>query len=138
MKTIKLKIYAILSVVILALIAGCSSIENNNGIKYVEGYYIVNMPYGFDKVYSAALESIKAGETYTTTGGPYDLKINDNTGVKAILEGVNDNDPRDTIRVEIVKLSDKLTKVAIKYGKDGNSIRSSAEVQIIEGNIKYG
>ncbi|WP_231138740.1 DUF3568 domain-containing protein [Francisella orientalis] len=42
------------------------------------------------------------------------------------------------MRVEIVKLSDKLTKVAIKYGKDGNSIRSSAEVQIIEGNIKYG
>ncbi|WP_252988833.1 DUF3568 family protein [Francisella noatunensis] len=52
MKTIKLKIYAILSVVILALIAGCLSIENSNGIKYVEGYYIIEMPYGFDKVYN--------------------------------------------------------------------------------------
>ncbi|MEY8766985.1 DUF3568 family protein [Francisella philomiragia] len=138
MKTVKLRIYAIISVVILALIAGCSSIENNNGIKYVEGYYIIEMPYSFDKVYGAALESIKTGETYTTNGTPYDLKINSNASGKAILEGVNDNDPKDTIRVEIVKLSDKLTKVAIKYGKDGNSIRSSAEVQIIEGNIKYG
>ncbi|AJI55770.1 hypothetical protein LA56_873 [Francisella philomiragia] len=138
MKTIKLKIYAILSVVTLALIAGCSSIENSNGIKYVEGYYIIEMPYSFDKVYSAALESIKTGETYTINGVPYDLKINSNANGKAILEGVNDNDLKDTIRIEIVKLSDKLTKVAIKYGKDGNSIRSSAEVQIIEGNIKYG
>ncbi|AJI53059.1 MULTISPECIES: DUF3568 family protein [Francisella] len=138
MKTIKLKIYAILSVVILALIAGCSSIENSNGIKYVEGYYIIEMPYSFDKVYNAALESIKTGETYTINGVPYDLKINSNANGKAILEGVNDNDLKDTIRIEIVKLSDKLTKVAIKYGKDGNSIRSSAEVQIIEGNIKYG
>ncbi|MEY8713721.1 DUF3568 family protein [Francisella philomiragia] len=138
MKTVKLKIYAILSVVILALIAGCSSIENSNGIKYVEGYYIIEMPYSFDKVYSAALESIKTGETYTINGVPYDLKINSNANGKAILEGVNDNDLKDTIRIEIVKLSDKLTKVAIKYGKDGNSIRSSAEVQIIEGNIKYG
>ncbi len=138
MKTIKLKIYAILSVVILALIAGCSSIENSNDIKYVEGYYIIEMPYSFDKVYNAALESIKTGETYTINGVPYDLKINSNANGKAILEGVNDNDLKDTIRIEIVKLSDKLTKVAIKYGKDGNSIRSSAEVQIIEGNIKYG
>lgn len=138
MKTIKLKIYAILSVVILALIAGCLSIENSNGIKYVEGYYIIEMPYSFDKVYNAALESIKTGETYTINGVPYDLKINSNANGKAILESVNDNDLKDTIRIEIVKLSDKLTKVAIKYGKDGNSIRSSVEVQIIEGNIKYG
>ncbi|WP_252988868.1 DUF3568 family protein [Francisella noatunensis] len=64
--------------------------------------------------------------------------MNSNANGKAILESVNDNDLKDTIRIEIVKLSDKLTKVAIKYGKDGNSIRSSVEVQIIEGNIKYG
>lgn len=80
----------------------------------------------------------KTGETYTINGVPYDLKINSNANGKAILESVNDNDLKDTIRIEIVKLSDKLTKVAIKYGKDGNSIRSSVEVQIIEGNIKYG
>ncbi|WP_307838275.1 DUF3568 family protein [Francisella noatunensis] len=81
---------------------------------------------------------MKTGETYTINGVPYDLKINSNANGKAILESVNDNDLKDTIRIEIVKLSDKLTKVAIKYGKDGNSIRSSVEVQIIEGNIKYG
>ncbi|AEI35867.1 MULTISPECIES: DUF3568 family protein [Francisella] len=138
MKIIKLRNYALLSILVFAFVTGCSTVENNNGIKYVEGYYIVNMPYSFDKVYSSAYQSIKAGETYTSTSGaPYNLVVNKKTNETATLEGINPNDPRDTIKINIKKISDTSTSLAIKYGKDGNSMRSSAEVQIIEGNIKY-
>lgn len=43
----------------------------------------------------------------------------------------------DSLQVAMKKLPDNTTKISIKYGNQGNSIRSSALVNIIEENICY-
>lgn len=68
---------------------------------------------------------------------PYDISVNKNNGTYAKIDSANDSDLTDSLQVAMKKLPDNTTRISIKYGSQGNSIRSSALVGIIEGNIRY-
>ena len=130
MKTLRVKMYTISLMILMALIAGCSTMGIDKST-YTNGWYVVQIPYNIDKVYSSAVSSITSGETYANGGANYDLRVNKKTSDNAILEAANDSEQGDVLVIELVKVSDTITKIGIKYGKDGNSMRSSAEVGII-------
>ncbi|ALB01391.1 hypothetical protein ACH24_01030 [Francisella persica ATCC VR-331] len=135
MKGIKTKIYIIFLVVTLAVISGCA---NDKGTQYENGYYITTLNYNFDTVYNAALQAIQNGQTFDYKGNPYNILVNKNNDTDAEIDSASDSDPTDSLKVAMKKLSDNTTRILIKYSSQGNSIRSSALVSIIEGNIRYG
>ncbi|MDE5005088.1 DUF3568 family protein, partial [Francisella tularensis subsp. holarctica] len=49
----------------------------------------------------------------------------------------SDRDSTDSLQVALKNLPNNATRISIKYGRQGNSIRSSALIGIIEGNIRY-
>ena len=134
MKTLRLKTYTILLMVLMSVIAGCST-TNNSESTYVNGWYITKLPYNIDQIYNSTLNAIESGITYADDDSNYDLRVNNKTSDKAIIEAVSNSQRGDTLVIELVKLSDNLTKVGIKYGKHGNSMRSSAVIVIITRDI---
>ena len=134
MKTLRLRMYTIPLMVLMALIAGCSTTDSDDS-SFTNGWYVTQLPNSIDKVYSAAVGSIESGETYANNDAIYDLRVNKKTSDQAILEAANDNERGDTLVIELVKVSDNVTKIAIKYDKDGNAMRSSAEIGIIKKGI---
>jgi hypothetical protein len=134
MKTLKLKIYSLSLMALIALFVGCTTYDNGDST-YVNGWYVVELPYSLDVIHKSAVNSIESGDTYTNNGSNYDIRVNKKTSDKAILEAANDSERGDTLIIELVKISDNLTKVAIKYGKDGNSMRSSAEIGLIKKDL---
>ncbi|OEZ33091.1 hypothetical protein AS144_05920 [Francisella endosymbiont of Amblyomma maculatum] len=122
-------------VVALAVISGCAS---DKGTQYKDGYYITTLSYNFDTVYNAALQAIQNGQTFDYKGNPYNISVNKNNGTDSEIDSASDSDPTDSLQVAMKKLPDNTTRISIKYGSQGNSIRSSALVGIIiEGNIRY-
>ncbi|MBK2356923.1 DUF3568 family protein [Francisella hispaniensis] len=134
MKGLKAKIYIIFLAVALAIISGCAS---DKGTQYEDGYYITTINYNFDTVYNATLQAIQNGQTFDYKGNPYDISVNKNNGTDAEIDSASDSDPTDSLQVAMKKLPNNTTRISIKYGSEGNSIRSSALVGIIEGNIRY-
>lgn len=134
MKGLKARIYIIFLVVALAVISGCAS---DKGTQYKDGYYITTINYNFDTVYNTILQAIQNGQTFDYKGNPYDISVNKNNGTDAEIDAASDSDPTDSLQVAMKKLPDNTTRISIKYGSQGNSIRSSALVGIIEGNIRY-
>ncbi|WP_425536937.1 DUF3568 family protein [Francisella-like endosymbiont] len=120
--------------VALIVISGCASDKGN---QYKDGYYITTLNYNFDTVYNATLQAIQNGQTFDYKGNPYDISVNKNNGTYAEIDSASDSDLADSLQVAMKKLPDNTTRISIKYGSQGNSIRSSALVGIIEGNIRY-
>jgi hypothetical protein len=120
----------------MAVISSCAT-SNKDGTRYVDGYYIANLNYSLDKVYKATVEAIQTGETYDVSGSPYYLKVNKKGQGKAVLEAYSDSSSSDFVTVEITEISKDESRISIKYGREGNSIRSSALIEIIDGNIRY-
>lgn len=136
MKMFKLKINAAILVILLVLMSGCTmfSNSNDNGVKYEGGFFIVTLNDKFEKVYDATIEAIKTGQTYDANNSTYDLRINKKTDNKAVIGAIGSN-ASDFVEVVMAKTSDDTTKISVKYGKEGDTIRSSALVGIIKYNI---
>ncbi|AIT10044.1 hypothetical protein LO80_08710 [Candidatus Francisella endociliophora] len=138
MELLKRKFYAVFLVIMLATISSCAMFGNDTGTSYENGYYSTTMKHSYNEVYDATIEAIKTGETYDSSGSTYDIKLNKKTDEAAVIEAFSNRDRSDYLEVVIKPESDKLTRLSIKYGSQGNSIRSSALEDIIDGNIKYG
>lgn len=118
------------------LFVGCVTTDP---INYKNGYYIVNFDYDFDQVYKASSEVIKDGETLDTDGEAYILTYNKSAKKRdldrAVLKGNNDSNAKDTILVIVSEISENITKVSIKYGEYGNSIRASTFVENLKKKL---
>ncbi|ABK90252.1 DUF3568 family protein [Francisella tularensis subsp. novicida] len=134
MKGLKAKIYIIFLAAVLAVISGCAT---DKGTQYEDGYYITTLNYNFNTVYNATLQAIQNGQTFDYKGNPYDISVNKNNGTDAEIVSASDSDSTDSLQVAMKKLPNNATRISIKYGSQGNSIRSSALIGIIEGNIRY-
>ncbi|APC91149.1 MULTISPECIES: DUF3568 family protein [Francisella] len=134
MKRLKAKIYVIFLALALVVISGCAC---DKGTQYEYGYYITTLNYNFKTVYKATLQAIQNGQTFDYKGNPYDISVNKNDGTDAEIDSASDSDPTDSLQVAMKKLPNNATRISIKYGSQGNSIRSSALIGIIEGNIRY-
>jgi hypothetical protein len=119
------------------MISSCVNIANKDGTSYENGYYVEKINYDFEKVYKATIDAIKSGQTYDSSGNPYQLKVNKKIKDSAMIEAASDSDPSDFLEILIKKVSKDSSVISIKYGKEGDSIRSSALIGIIKGNIVY-
>lgn len=138
MAIIRRKFYLIFLVVVLALVSGCAEMGNSGDTRYENGYYSEKLPYTYKDVYKATLDAIHTGQTYDKNGNTYDIKINKEQDNGAIIEAFSSSDSSDYLEVIIKEISEDNTLIKIKYGVNGDSIRSSALVNLIDGNIKYG
>lgn len=138
MRFIKQSLSIVFLLVTLALVTSCAQLGDSGATRYQNGYYKATMQYGYEDVYSATIEAIESGETYDTNGNPYQIKLNKKTDESVIIEASSSGDHSDYLEVIIKPKSDEVTSLSIKYGADGDSIRSSALENIIEGNVKYG
>ena len=135
MKTLKTKTYILILVALAALISSCATSSDDNGISYKNGYYITSINYSFDDVYSASRTAIESGQTFDIDGNPYKLVTNKRVGDEAVLKAVGKSDPSDYVDVAMIKISDTSTKLYIRYGDKGDSIRSSGFISIIIGDM---
>ncbi|BCD90847.1 lipoprotein [Francisella halioticida] len=124
----------ILLIMTLATLLGCSTLDASN---FNDGYYTTIVNESFDNVYKASLEALKNGQTFDLKGSPYDIKINEKKINKAVIAAESDSDPADFVEIAIQKKSEDKTELSIKYGKNGNTIRSSAFIPFIQENIKH-
>ena len=93
---------------------------------------ITTINYNFDTVYNATLQAIQNGQIFDYKSNLYDISVNKNNGTYAEIDSASDSDLTDSLQVAMKKLPDNTTRISIKYGSQGNSIRSSALVGIIE------
>ncbi|MDE5006989.1 DUF3568 domain-containing protein, partial [Francisella tularensis subsp. holarctica] len=88
-------------------------------------------------VYNATLQAIKNGLTFDYKSNPYDISVNKNNGTDAEIVSASDSDSTYSLQVAMKKLPNNATRISIKSGSPGHSIRSSALIGIREGNIRY-
>ncbi|MED7818525.1 MULTISPECIES: DUF3568 family protein [unclassified Francisella] len=133
MNSLKSRSIILVLAIAIGLIYGCATYK---GSDYNDnGYYLTTIDQSFDNVYNGALKVVKTGQTADTNNQSYDIKINKKTSDEAVIIGQNDTNPSDYIEIIIRKESADKTRLSIKYGKDGDSIRSSALIPIIQKNI---
>ena len=133
MRLIRSKFSVIALTIILAILSGCSTFGGSN---FNDGYYTTALNQSFGNVYKASLEALENGQTYDLKGSPYDIRINKKLTNTAVIAAESDSDPADFVEIAIQKKSQNKTELSIKYGSQGNAIRSSALVSIIQENIK--
>ncbi|MED7818524.1 MULTISPECIES: DUF3568 family protein [unclassified Francisella] len=135
MKYLKSKINLLVVVMVLTLlVSGCSTFGKTH---YEDGYFTTTIDQSFDNVYNGSVEAIKNGQTYDLNGDPYDIKINKKMSNEAVIAAESDNNPADFIEIAIEKKTKDQTQISIKYGKNGDPIRSSALIPIIKQNINH-
>ncbi len=133
MRLLRSKFNLIVLSIVLAVLSGCSTFSYNN---FNDGYYTTTINQKFDDVYKASLEALEYGQTYDLKGSPYDVKINKKLTNTAVVAAESDSDPADFVEIAIQKKSQDKTELSIKYGNEGNAIRSSALVSIIQEDIR--
>lgn len=133
MRLIRSKFNVIALTIILVILSGCSTFGGSN---FNDGYYTTALNQSFGNVYKASLEALENGQTYDLKGSPYDIRINKKLTNTAVIAAESDSDPTDFVEIAIQKKSKDNTELSIKYGSEGNAIRSSALVSIIQENIK--
>ncbi|AXA33462.1 DUF3568 family protein [Francisella adeliensis] len=136
MKTLRLKTNILILIAILIVVSGCTMFGNSNDTEYKGGFLMVTLHEKFEEVYSATIEAINKGQTYDENNSAYDLRINEKTDSKAVVGAISENNPSDFVEVVMAKTSDDTTRISIKYGKQGDTIRSSALIDIIKANIR--
>ncbi|WP_150466991.1 DUF3568 family protein [Francisella sp. SYW-9] len=134
MRFLKSKLSLIILVATITILSGCSTFDSSS---FNNGYYTTTLNQNFDNVYKASLATIKNGQTYDLNGSPYDIKINKKMSNEAVIAAESDSTPTDFVEIVIEKKSKDKTQVSIKYGSEGNAIRSSALIPIIQGNIDH-
>ncbi|MDE4947202.1 DUF3568 family protein, partial [Francisella tularensis subsp. holarctica] len=77
------------------------------------------------------LQAIQNGQTFYYKINPYDISVNKNNGTDAEIVSSSDSDSTDSLQVAMKKLPNNATMISIKYGSQGNSIRSSSLKGII-------
>ena len=138
MKFYSKKVFNLLFIFVFTLLfVSCVTTDD---VEYKNGYYIVNIDYGFNQVRKASAEVIESGEvTVDTDGEGYLLKSNKldkkKNANRAVLKGINESDSKDTILLIITEVSENITKISIKYGDHGNSIRASTFVKNLKKRI---
>ncbi|MED7788477.1 DUF3568 family protein [Francisella sp. 19X1-34] len=130
MKDFKLNLKLLTLVVIVTLISACAT----NNIKYNnEGYSTANVHKSLNKVYSETLRLIESGQAPSLAGETYAINTNQKSDQKALILAVNNNDSNDFIEVVMNKISQNTTSLAVKYGKQGNSLKSATLISMIQG-----
>ncbi|QIW10611.1 DUF3568 family protein [Francisella sp. LA112445] len=134
MSTLRSKFNLIVLAIVLAILSGCSTFGGSN---FNNGYYTTVLNQSFGSVYKASLEALENGQTYDLNGSPYDIKINKKMENEAVIAAESDNTPSDFVEIAIEKKAKDKTQISIKYGSEGNAIRSSALVSLIQNNINH-
>ncbi|MED7788478.1 DUF3568 family protein [Francisella sp. 19X1-34] len=134
MRLLKSKFSLIILVATIVILSGCSTFS---GSSFNNGYYTTTLNQSFDNVYEASLNIIKNGQTFDLNGSPYDIKINKKMSNEAVIAAESDSDPADFIEIAIEKETKDKTQISIKYGSEGNAIRSSALIPMIQSNIHH-
>lgn len=129
MKNIKLNLRLLTLVIIVTLVSACAT----NNIKYNnKGYSVVNVHKSLSDVYNESLKLIETGQAPSLAGETYTININQKSDTKALILAVNDNAPNDFIEVVMQKTSQDTTRLAVKYGKQGNSLKSATFISLIQ------
>lgn len=136
MNRLKVNPYMLLLVIVVTLMSSCTMFGNSNATEYKGGFLMVTLHEKFEEVYSATIEAINKGQTYDENNSAYDLRINEKTDSKAVVGAISENNPSDFVEVVMAETSDDTTRISIKYGKQGDTIRSSALIDIIKANIR--
>ncbi|MED7788479.1 DUF3568 family protein [Francisella sp. 19X1-34] len=129
MRSLRLRLSVFVLVIIFALIYGCSTFEEP---QYTNGYYIVTINQSFNEVHNKSLKLIKSGEVQDSSGHFYTVKLNKVDGNRAIVVGESNFDPSDFIEVALYNKSKDETKISVRYGEDGDSIKSSAFISLVQ------
>ena len=105
---------------LLALAGGAvaGSAAGGATIAYVSGSYSVNLDNSLDDVYNSAIEAIQDNDDYVLT-----KKVI--TPTEATIDGSSKADKTDFV-VKVEKLTNKASKVTIKFGSFGNREASEA------------
>ena len=83
-------------------------------------------------VYNESLKLIETGQAPSLAGETYTINTNQKSDTKALILAVNDNAPNDFIEVVMQKTSQDTTRLAVKYGKQGNSLKSATFISLIQ------
>ncbi|MGQ4006441.1 DUF3568 family protein [Francisellaceae bacterium CB300] len=135
MRAIKIKVY--LSLVLISTLISSCTIYSQQKDSYLmrDGYYVENIDSNFNSVYKASQLAIESGEAYDSSGEVYTLKENKVTDSQAIIKRVSKSDLKDYLYIVIIKKDDNTSQVKIKYGSKGDSIKSSALMDMIEKSL---
>lgn len=133
MRLLRSKFNLIVLSIVLAILSGCSTFSGTN---FNDGYYTTTINQKFDDVYGASLGALENGQTYDLRGSPYDIEINKKLTNTAVIAAESDSDPADFVEIAIQRKSKDKTELSVKYGNEGNAIRSSALVSIIQEDIR--
>ncbi|QIW10609.1 DUF3568 family protein [Francisella sp. LA112445] len=129
MKNIKLNFRLLILVVLMAMVSACAT----NNIRYNnQGYSTVDVHKSLNDVYSEALRLIESDQAPSLAGESYAINTNQKNEQKALILAVNDNDPNDFIEVVMKRVSQSTTNLAVKYGKQGNSLKSATFISMIQ------
>ncbi|MED7818523.1 MULTISPECIES: DUF3568 family protein [unclassified Francisella] len=119
--------------IFLTLISACTTFDGND-IKYKNGYSIANVNKSLDNVYNEVLRLIESGQAPSLSGSAYTMNTNQKNENKAFVLAVNDNNPNDFIEAVMQKTSANTTRLSVKYGKQGDSIKSATLISLIQEN----
>ncbi|APC97691.1 DUF3568 family protein [Francisella frigiditurris] len=115
-------------------LSGCATTDQANAT-YEQGNYTVNMDSSMKQVYDATLRAVETGQTYDDTGNPYIISINKINDKSALIKAQSGADPSDYLYVAFGKKTNDSSIIRIRYGQDGDEIRSSALIPIIKKNL---
>ncbi len=129
METLKLNLKFLILAIALALVSACAT----NNIKYNDnGYSVANIHKSLNDVYNESQELIESGQAPSLVGESYAMNTNQKSDTKALILAVNDNDPNAFIEVVMKKTSQDMTRLSVKYGKQGNPHKSAIFINLIK------
>jgi hypothetical protein len=97
-------------------------------IAYINGKYSMNMDGSLKDIYNASLKAVQNNDNYVITKKSI-------TPTDALVEGNTKSDSTD-FYVEVEKLTDKASKVTIKFGTFGDRTQSATLMDQIQKNSK--
>lgn len=132
-----MRISKIITITILSFflfIGGCATSDQADAT-YEQGNYTVDMNNSMKQVYDATLRAVETGQTYDDTGNPYIISINKINDKSALIKAQSGGDPSDYLYVAFGKKTNDSSIIRIRYGQNGDEIRSSALIPIIKKNL---
>jgi hypothetical protein len=136
MKNLNSKISVLILSIIFTMLSSCAMFSSSsNATEYKDGYYIATLHHSYDKVYNATIESIKVGQICDLNGKLYNISSTDKMNTMAVIVAKSQNSSSDYLDIIIKKVSKDTTKIYIKDGASGASIRSSSLVTAIQQDI---
>lgn len=130
MKIKKIAIAGVLAVSALSLnscwliVAGAAGAGT---VAYVQGKYSMNVNGNLKDVYNAAIEAVQSNDNYVVTKKTI-------TATEAVIKGSTKVDATD-FSISIEKLTDKASKVTIKFGTFGDRAASETLMNKIQENL---